>query len=77
MFRKTGNYLHEKLTELATERGAAREVRGRGFIQGLELEVPARPIVEQALAEGILMNSTKDMVIRFFAAVSARGKARR
>lgn len=62
---RTGNYLHEKLTELAAKSGAVSEVRGRGFIQGLELEIPARPIVEQALSEGILINSTQDRVIRF------------
>jgi predicted acetylornithine/succinylornithine family transaminase len=63
--RRTGNYLQEKLTELTEKRAAAGEVRGRGFIQGLQLDVPARAIVEQALAEGILLNSTQDTVIRF------------
>jgi acetylornithine/succinyldiaminopimelate/putrescine aminotransferase len=29
------------------------------------LEVPARPIVEQGLAEGVLFNSTQDTVVRF------------
>ena len=43
----------------------AREVRGRGLIQGLQLDIPARPIVEQALAEGVLFNSTQDTVLRF------------
>jgi predicted acetylornithine/succinylornithine family transaminase len=62
---RTGNYLRERLSELVEKRSAAREVRGRGFIQGLQLEVPARPIVEQALADGILINSTQDTVIRF------------
>jgi acetylornithine/succinyldiaminopimelate/putrescine aminotransferase len=62
---RTGHYLHEMLIELATKSGAVSEVRGRGFIQGLELEIPARPIIEQALSEGILINSTQDTVIRF------------
>jgi acetylornithine/N-succinyldiaminopimelate aminotransferase len=62
---RTGNYLHESLIDLAAKRGDACEVRGRGFIQGLQLGNPARPIVEQALAEGILLNSTQDTVIRF------------
>jgi acetylornithine/N-succinyldiaminopimelate aminotransferase len=44
---------------------AALEVRGRGFIQGLVLEIPARPIVEQALQEGVLFNVTQDTVLRF------------
>jgi acetylornithine/succinyldiaminopimelate/putrescine aminotransferase len=35
------------------------------LIQGLQLDVPARPIVEQALSEGVLFNSTQDTVVRF------------
>jgi acetylornithine/N-succinyldiaminopimelate aminotransferase len=60
-----GAYLQHKLNELIQKRAAAIETRGRGFIQGLQLEIPARPIVDQALAEGILINSTQDTVIRF------------
>ena len=40
-------------------------MRGRGFIQGIQLEVPARPIVDAAQAEGVLFNSTQDTVVRF------------
>jgi acetylornithine/succinyldiaminopimelate/putrescine aminotransferase len=29
------------------------------------LEIPARPIVDAALAEGVLFNSTQDTVVRF------------
>jgi acetylornithine/N-succinyldiaminopimelate aminotransferase len=62
---RVGNYLQEQL-KLAVERyAAAQEVRGRGLIQGLQLDIPARPLVEQALAEGILFNSTQDSVLRF------------
>ena len=44
---------------------ATREARGRGLIQGLVLDIPARPLVEQALAEGVLFNVTQDTVLRF------------
>ena len=40
-------------------------MRGRGFIQGIVLDIPARPIVDEALAEGVLFNSTQDTVVRF------------
>jgi predicted acetylornithine/succinylornithine family transaminase len=60
-----GKYLNDQLQAIANQYAAAKEVRGRGFIQGLQLEVPARPIVEQALAQGILFNSTQDTVLRF------------
>ncbi len=62
---RVGAYLQERLKSLAGRYAAAQEVRGRGLIQGLQLAIPARPIVEQALAEGVLFNSTQDTVLRF------------
>ncbi|MGA9964914.1 MAG: aspartate aminotransferase family protein [Terriglobales bacterium] len=62
---RVGAYLQQELKGLTERYAAAREVRGRGLIQGLQLDGPARPIVEQALAEGVLFNSTQDTVLRF------------
>jgi acetylornithine/N-succinyldiaminopimelate aminotransferase len=62
---KVGAYLREQLQGLVGKYAATREVRGRGFIQGLVLDVPARPLVEQGLAEGVLFNATQDTVLRF------------
>jgi predicted acetylornithine/succinylornithine family transaminase len=62
---KVGAYLQEKLKDLVSKRNAAIGVRGRGFIQGIQLEIPARPIVDAGLAEGVLFNSTQDTVVRF------------
>jgi predicted acetylornithine/succinylornithine family transaminase len=62
---KVGAYLQHKLGQLVEKRAAATAVRGRGFIQGIQLEIPARPLVDAALAEGVLFNSTQDTVVRF------------
>src|SRR6516164_11105122 len=62
---RVGAYLQDKLKELVTKRSVAVGVRGRGFIQGIQLEVPARPIVDAGLAEGVLFNVTHDTVVRF------------
>jgi acetylornithine/N-succinyldiaminopimelate aminotransferase len=62
---KVGAYLQQELKGLVEKRAAATAVRGRGFIQGIQLEIPARPIVDAALAEGVLFNSTQDTVVRF------------
>jgi predicted acetylornithine/succinylornithine family transaminase len=62
---KVGGYLHQQLQELVVKYAATCQVRGRGFIQGLVLDIPARPLVEQALAEGVLFNATQDSVLRF------------
>src|SRR5580765_8419960 len=62
---KVGAYLQHELQQLVDNYAAAKEVRGRGFIQGIDLEIPTRPIVEQGLAQGVLFNSTQDTVVRF------------
>jgi predicted acetylornithine/succinylornithine family transaminase len=62
---QVGGYLQHELQHLVDNYAAAREVRGRGFIQGIDLEIPSRPIVEQGLAQGVLFNSTQDTVVRF------------
>ncbi|MGC1976258.1 MAG: aspartate aminotransferase family protein [Candidatus Sulfotelmatobacter sp.] len=62
---KVGAYLQQELKTIVEKSAAAKEVRGRGFIQGINLEIPARPIVDAALAEGVLFNTTQDTVVRF------------
>ncbi|MBZ5707131.1 MAG: aspartate aminotransferase family protein [Acidobacteriia bacterium] len=62
---RVGAYLQQQLKELAQRYAAVQEARGRGLIQGLQLDTPARPIVDQALAQGVLFNSTQDTVLRF------------
>jgi acetylornithine/N-succinyldiaminopimelate aminotransferase len=62
---KVGAYLNQELNAVVEKRAAAKTVRGRGFIQGIQLDIPARPIVDAALAEGVLFNSTQDTVVRF------------
>ncbi len=62
---RVGDYLHQQFEALVEKYAATRETRGRGFIQGLVLDIPARPFVEQGLAEGVLFNVTQDTVLRF------------
>jgi acetylornithine/N-succinyldiaminopimelate aminotransferase len=62
---KVGAYLQQELKLIAEKSPAAKEVRGRGLIQGISLNIPARPIVDEGLAEGVLFNSTQDTVVRF------------
>jgi acetylornithine/succinyldiaminopimelate/putrescine aminotransferase len=62
---KVGAYLRQELETIVSKSAAAQEVRGRGFIQGINLNIPARPIVDEGLAEGVLFNSTQDTVVRF------------
>lgn len=54
------------LDELRTIRHAdIKEVRGRGLLVGMELQVPARPYCEKLMALGLLCKETHSTVIRF------------
>ncbi len=63
--RRVGAYLTQELQRVVENFAVAKEVRGRGMIQALELTVPSRPVAEAALAEGVVFNSTQDVVLRF------------
>ena len=41
------------------------EVRGVGAIQALQLNIPGKPVMDGALANGLLINVTQDNVLRF------------
>ncbi|MGB8768472.1 MAG: aspartate aminotransferase family protein [Candidatus Korobacteraceae bacterium] len=63
--RRVGEYLSQKLREMVDKFEIAVEVRGVGAIQALQLTVPGKPILEGALAKGLLINVTQDTVLRF------------
>jgi len=63
--RSVGGYLNSELKAVAAKSKIASEVRGIGLMQALELKISARPLVERAMAEGVLINSTQETVLRF------------
>ncbi|HUI84769.1 MAG TPA: aspartate aminotransferase family protein [Candidatus Binatia bacterium] len=63
--RRVGAYLSQKLRELVDKFDIATEVRGVGAIQALQLTVAGKPVLEGALADGLLINVTQENVLRF------------
>jgi len=63
--RRVGSYFSQKLRELVEKFDIAVEARGVGAIQALQLTVPGKPVLEGALAKGLLINVTQDTVLRF------------
>jgi len=63
--RRVGEYLSLKLRELVDKFDIATEVRGVGAIQALQLNIPGKPIMDGALANGLLINVTQETVLRF------------
>jgi predicted acetylornithine/succinylornithine family transaminase len=62
---QTGNYFRMKLEELQRHFSFIREVRGRGLMVGVDLDIPGKQIVLDAMHDGLLINCTHDTVLRF------------
>jgi acetylornithine/N-succinyldiaminopimelate aminotransferase len=59
-----GSYFRMKLTELSKRYSFIKEVRGAGLMIGVDLEFPGKPVVMDALAEGLLINCTHEFTLR-------------
>ena len=63
--QQVGGYLHVMLNELARKHSFVKEVRGFGLMIGVEMEIPGKQMVLDAMADGLLINCTHDTVLRF------------
>jgi acetylornithine/succinyldiaminopimelate/putrescine aminotransferase len=63
--KATGEHLAARLAHLVEEFEVCVEARGLGLLQGLELSIPARPIAEAALEQGVMLNVVQGNVVRF------------
>ena len=61
---RNGEYMKDRLTALQ-DRYPIKEVRGLGFLLGMELEQPAGQLVNLCQERGLLVNCTGERVIRF------------
>jgi acetylornithine/N-succinyldiaminopimelate aminotransferase len=62
--QRAGAHFETRLTELAARHAVVTGVRGAGLMRGLQLSVDAAPVVEGALARGLLVNRTAESVVR-------------
>ena len=63
--RETGAYFRMRLDELARKHNFIKEVRGEGLMIGVELTKPGKQIVLDCMEQGLLINCTHDVVLRF------------
>jgi acetylornithine/N-succinyldiaminopimelate aminotransferase len=63
--QQVGGYFHAELNALAKKHSFVKEVRGFGLMLGMELTIPGKQIVLDAMAAGLLINCTHDTVLRF------------
>lgn len=60
---ETGSYLMERLSEINSPH--IKEIRGRGLMIGMELDVDAKPVLQKGYAEGLLLISAREKTVRF------------
>jgi acetylornithine aminotransferase len=63
--RRMGEYLAKGLADCKDRHRVVRDVRGLGLLQGMEVDIDAKAVVEDCLARGVLVNATSDRVLRF------------
>ena len=63
--RRMGEYLAKGLLECKDRQHVVRDVRGLGLLQGIEVEMDAKTVVNDCLRRGILINATGEHVLRF------------
>jgi len=62
---KSGAYFRMKLEELQKRYSFIQEIRCHGLMVGVELSVPGKQIVLDAMQQGLLLNCTHETVLRF------------
>jgi acetylornithine aminotransferase len=59
-----GQYIHKALKHNLDETKGVKEIRNRGLMIGVELDIPCHELVSKALERQLLINVTADKVIR-------------
>jgi len=59
-----GAFIRQDLSERLREVAGIRDIRGQGLMIGIELDRPCGELVQQALAQRLLINVTADSVVR-------------
>jgi len=62
--RQNGAWLGESLRELASRSGRIRDVRGVGYIWGIDVHEPAAEVIPRAREEGLLLVGAGDYTLR-------------
>ena len=59
-----GKYLYSQLEVLAAKKDSVKELKGKGLMLGLALDVPVADVVNKAIEKGLLVISAGGNVLR-------------
>ena len=69
--QKLGQHTMTRLGELKAKHDCISEIRGRGLMIGIELDIPGADLVSACLEKGLRINCTHETVLRFMPALTA------
>jgi acetylornithine/N-succinyldiaminopimelate aminotransferase len=69
---KMGEFAMKRLKKMQKARPVIKDVRGRGLMIGIELNVPGGPVVTKAREAGLLINCAHESVIRLAPPLNVR-----
>jgi len=72
--KTTGEYLLNKLKEMQGKFNFIKEVRGKGLMLGIELDVDASPIFLKCLEKKMIINATQGNTLRIMPALNIKSK---
>ncbi|WPP52163.1 acetylornithine transaminase [Catalinimonas niigatensis] len=59
-----GSKIMERLRAEAQQETAIKDVRGKGLMIGIELDIPSRPVVMKMMEKGVIANAIGDNIVR-------------
>ena len=69
--KRSGAYMTEQLKKLQQKHSCITDVRGVGFMQGIELSIPTADVINKCIEKGLLLVGAGHDVIRFVPALIA------
>jgi len=69
---KNGKYMLERLRAIQKRTGRISEIRGLGFMIGVDLNVPGADVVKRATEAGLLLNCTHERTLRLAPALNMK-----
>ena len=66
-----GRYIMTRLAQMKEKFDCICQIRGRGLMVGIELDIPGADLVNACLEKGLRINCTHETVLRFMPALTA------
>ena len=72
--QQMGEYLLGKLNNLKNNYALIKEIRGKGLMLGMELNLEGKQVVQKCMEQGLLINCTHAKVLRLMPALNIKKK---